>query len=155
MIDKMVGGAINALVGALKVVVLFGDPRRAGRVGEGRPRVLEGPDGRHRRGRVALVSWVCDLIVGLIPKELTGCCPSAGRGPPVLEHGRPDQHPSPELPSHGKARPSWLPASTPRTRTAAAPGRPARRPSLALVPAPLAAVLPMPRPRPGRPGWCC
>jgi hypothetical protein len=69
MIDKIVGGAINALVGALKVVALFGVLVGLVVWAQADPESWKALMADIAGAGVALVSWVCDLIVGLIPKS--------------------------------------------------------------------------------------
>jgi hypothetical protein len=69
MIDKMVGGAINALVGALKVVVLFGILVGLVVWAKADPESWKAVMAQVAAAGVALVSWICRLIVDLIPKS--------------------------------------------------------------------------------------
>lgn len=69
MIDKMVGGAISALVGALKVVVLFGILVGLVVWAKADPASWKALMAQVAGALVALVSWVCQLIVDLIPKK--------------------------------------------------------------------------------------
>jgi hypothetical protein len=66
MIDKMVSGAVNALTGAIKVVVLFGV--LVGLVVWARqdPESWKAVMAQVAGVGVALVSWVCDLIVSVL-----------------------------------------------------------------------------------------
>ena len=69
MIDKMVGGAINALVGALKVVVLFGILVGLVVWAKADPDSWKALMAQVAGALVSIVSWVCRLIVDLIPKS--------------------------------------------------------------------------------------
>lgn len=69
MIDKMVSGTIGALVGALKVVVLFGILVGLVVWAKADPESWKALMAQVAGALVALVSWVCQLIVDLIPKK--------------------------------------------------------------------------------------
>ena len=86
MIDKMVGGAVNALTGAIKVVVLFGVLVGLVVWAQARPGVLEGRHGADRRGRrrAGVVGRRPDRVPAE-PGRLTG----ARRCRPPLLGGRP------------------------------------------------------------------
>lgn len=69
MIDKVVDGAISALVGALKIVALFGILVGLVVWAQADPEAWKALLAQVAGAGVALISWVCDLIVDLIPKE--------------------------------------------------------------------------------------
>lgn len=69
MIDKMVGGAVNALVGALKIVALFGVLVGVVVWAKADPEAWKALMAQVAEAGVALISWVCALIVDLIPKN--------------------------------------------------------------------------------------
>ena len=69
MINKLVGGAINALAGALKVVVLFGILVGVVVWAKSDPESWKALMAQVAGALVALVSWVCDLLVSLIPSR--------------------------------------------------------------------------------------
>ena len=67
MLTKMVDGAISALVGAIKVVVLFGILIGLVVWAKTNPDSWKAVMSQIAGAGVALVTWICDLIVSLIP----------------------------------------------------------------------------------------
>lgn len=68
MLTKMVDGAIGALVGAIKVVLLFGVLVGLVVWAKTNPESWKAVMSQVAGVGVALVTWVCDLIVSLLPK---------------------------------------------------------------------------------------
>jgi uncharacterized membrane protein len=66
MIEKMVGGAVNALTGAIKVVVLFGVLVGLVMWARNDPESWKAAMAKVAGMLVALISWVTDLVVSLL-----------------------------------------------------------------------------------------
>lgn len=69
MITKMVDGAIGALVGALKIVFLFGVLVGVVVWAKADPESWKALMAQIAGAGIALISWLCRLIVDLIPKS--------------------------------------------------------------------------------------
>lgn len=69
MIDKMVSGAVNALTGAIKVVILFGVLVGLVVWARNDPESWKAFMAKAAGAGVAVLSWVIDLIVGLVDKS--------------------------------------------------------------------------------------
>jgi len=68
MIDKLVGGAVNALTGAIKVVVLFGILVGLVVWAKTDPDSWKALMAQVAGAGVAVLTWVLDLVVSLLPE---------------------------------------------------------------------------------------
>lgn len=68
MIQRMVGGAVNALTGAIKIVLLFGVLVGLVVWARNDPEAWKALMAKVAGAGVALVNWVADLVVGLLDK---------------------------------------------------------------------------------------